>query len=144
MSFDSRRDESIFDTFNETKRLLFMRKQFYTNKKNKKEFQSNNSFQRYIYLIKNFQMKKYIYYLIFVIIIFIISLITFNIISKSIRRYENKSLINTKYLAQNYIKLSANNDPSINNNLLFYFIFSSSKIIIIFYLKDNLSFMANN
>ena len=105
MSFDSRRDESIFDTFSETKRLLFMRKQFYTNKKNKKEFQSNNNFQRYIYLIKNFQMKKYIYYLIFVIIIFITSLITFNIISKSIRRYENKSLINTKFLAQNYIKL---------------------------------------
>ena len=116
MSFDSRRDESIFDTFSETKRLLFMRKQFYTNKKNKKEFQSNNNFQRYIYLIKNFQMKKYIYYLIFVIIIFITSLITFNIISKSIRRYENKSLINTKFLAQNYIKLSTNNDPSINNN----------------------------
>ena len=117
MSFYSRRNESIFDTFSENKRFIFMNKKYYNNKKYKKEFQLMSNFKRYIYLIKSCQMTNFIYYLIFIIIIiFIISLITFNIISKSSRRYENKSLFNIKFLAQNYTKLSANNDSSIINN----------------------------
>ena len=117
MSFYSRRNESIFDTFSENKRFIFMNKKYYNMKKYKKEFQLMSNFKRYIYLIKSCQMTNFIYYLIFIIIIiFIISLITFNIISS--RRYENKSLFNIKFLAQNYTKLSANNDSSIINNLL--------------------------
>ena len=117
MSFYSRRNESIFDTFSENKRFIFMNKKYYNMKKYKKEFQLMSNFKRYIYLIKSCQMTNFIYYLIFIIIIiFIISLITFNIISKSSRRYENKSLFNIKFLAQNYTKLSANNDSSIINN----------------------------
>ena len=62
-------------------------------------------------------MTKYIYYLIFVFIIFIISLITLNKIYNSSSRHKNKSLFNTKYLVQNYTKLSTKNDSSINKNL---------------------------
>ena len=116
MSFDLRRDESIYDTFSENKRFIFMNKKFYNNKKNKKELQLNTNFQRYKYSIKNCQLKKYIYYLIFVIILFIISLIAFNKICKSSKQYENKLLFNTKYLFQKYTKLSDNNNTSIINN----------------------------
>jgi hypothetical protein len=119
MSFDLRRDESIYDTFSENKRFIFMNKKFYNNKKNKKELQLNTNFQRYKYSIKNCQLKKYIYYLIFVIILFIISLIAFNKICKSSKQYENKLLFNTKYLFQKYTKLSDNNNTSIINYLLY-------------------------
>jgi glycosyltransferase involved in cell wall biosynthesis len=110
-----REEESEFYTFNENKRFIFMNKQFYNNKKYKKEFQLITNFQSYIYLIKNCQLTKYLYYLIFVIII-MISLILFNKIYNSSRRNESKTLFNTKYLVQNYTKLSDNNNSSINNN----------------------------
>ena len=113
MSLSLKRDEPIFDTFNESKR--FMNKKFYNNKEYKKNLPITTIFQRYI--LKNSQLTKYIYYLIFVFIIFIISLITLNKIYNSSSRHENKSLYNTKYLVQNYTKLSTENDSSINNNL---------------------------
>ena len=110
-----REEESELYTFNENKRFIFMNKHFYNNKKYKKEFQLITNFQRYIYLIKNCQLTKYLYYLIFVIIIMIL-LICFNKIYNLSRRNESKTLFNTKYLVQNYTKLADNNDSSINNN----------------------------
>jgi hypothetical protein len=134
MSFDLRREESIYDTFNENKRFIFMNKQFYNNKKYKKEFQLITKFQSYIYLIKNCQLTKYLYYLIFVIII-MISLILFNKIYNSSRRNESKTLFNTKYLVQNYTKLSTENDSSINNNLFLFIFILFNFILLIYSLK---------
>ena len=101
MSFYLRRDESIFDPIDENKRFIFKNMKLYYNKNNKKNLPIISIFQRYI--LKNCQLPKYIYYLIFVFIIIIISLITLNKIYNSSSRHENKSLFNNNLLFNSMI-----------------------------------------